>query len=405
MSSLTREIIEERTGLKVKFKTEEQLYALLDLLTELLPKRVAAAEAADADAAEAEKPKKVKKAKKAAATSDADSDLLAPVDASAATGDVPTLGATDSLRFNKYRLATLDAAHCVGRKIDEANTIVGTCPGDDGANGKVFPEIQCSKKPIPGSRLCAVCAKNEAEYLANPSKTGRWRGRLDEPLFHRSFVVGCDWFWSKYPEGIEGARRPADDSASSTAAEKPKKVKKAKAVETAPAPAPAEAEAAVEAEPIAETEPVAEKPKKVKKAKAVETAPAPAEPVAEAATEAEPVAEKPKKVKKAKAVEPAPAPAPAPAEAETDSTSDAEAAAPVAKPVRKASVAVAGASKDVEWVTFISDGVVLIRHTKTGNVYQCDRSKHRLEDMVLRDKHEGKWRDGRLDPYADEDDE
>ena len=87
---------------------------------------------------------------------------------------------------------------------------------------------------------------------------------------------------------------------------------------------------------------------------------------------------------------------------------------PVAEPVaetvkakksKKTSVAADGGAKAVEWVTFLSDGIPLIRNTKTGNVYQCDRTKHRLEDMVQRDKFEGKWRDGRLDPYANEEDE
>lgn len=382
--SLTSEIIFERTGLNIVFKTEEQLYALQDLLNTALPARAAVAEpvaepvAEAAPAAEAApvaapvaapEPKKVKKAKKAPAPAEPEAEvaLLAPVDAVPAAAaapdaatDAPVLGATDSLRDNKYRLTVLNPTFCCGRKIDEANTIVGTRPGDDGANGKVFPEIQCSKKPVAGSRLCAICAKNEAEYLANPTKPGRWRGRLDEPLFARSFVVGCEWFWSKYPEGIEGARPAAAAAAvAEVAAEKPKKTKKAK---SAKAEEPAAAAAA--AEPVAE-------------------------PVAE------PAADKPKKVKKAKAEK---------AEAAEEVVAEAEAPAPAPMP-RKVAVAADGAAKEVEWVTFIVDGTVLIRHTKTANVYQCDRSKHRLEDMVQRDKFEGKWRDGRLDPYADEEDE
>lgn len=349
--------------LKITFKNEEQAHALLEAL---LPKQsksktIAAAnpkEEAEAEAPPAEKPKKVKKAKVVTAT---EAELLAPADgdgaAAAAVADAPTLGATDEFRGNKYRLQTLNPALCAARKIDEASPIEGTRPGDAGAAGKVFPEAQCSKKPIAGGQLCATCAKKETEYLADTTKVPKgWYGRLDEELFHKSFVVGCEWFLSKYPSGIEGARPTAAAPKADAKAEKPKKAKKAPAP-----PSPTEEEAA----PPAEEEP--------------EVAP--------------PTKEKPKKAKKAPApieeVEPEVAP---PVKAE--------------KPVtKKASVAAAGAPKNVEWVTFLADGVLLIRHTKTGNVYQCDRSKHRLEDMVQRDKFEGKWREGRLDPYTDEEDE
>jgi hypothetical protein len=369
MSSLTREIITERTGLKVRFNTTEELLALRDLLLEHFPLAAPSV---------TEEPKKVKKAKKAAAES---ADLLIPADCdSAGSSTLLALGATDPFRSNKYRLQSLNPGFCVGRKIDETNPILGTRPGDTGANGKVFPESQCAKKPVAGSPMCAICAKKEAEYLADTSKVPKgWYGRLDEPLFHKSFVVGCEWFLSKYPAGIEEA--PVTDA---PAAEKPKKAKKAKAAEPEVV-----AEAAPEAVAEAAPEAVAEKPKKIKKAKAAEPAP-------ETAPEA--AAEKPKKVKKAKAAEPEPAP-------EADTPESAPESAPAPKPVRKATVAATSAPRDVEWVTFISDGVPLIRNTKSSNVYQCDTSKHRLEDMVLRDKFEGKWRDGRLDPYAEEDEE
>ena len=51
------------------------------------------------------------------------------------------------------------------------------------------------------------------------------------------------------------------------------------------------------------------------------------------------------------------------------------------------------------------EGVPLIRNTKSNNCYQCDLTKHRLEERVQRDKYEGKWRKGRLDAYAEEDEE
>jgi hypothetical protein len=358
MSILTTEFIKAATGFKLKFNSYEELYPLFDFLTEHLPQRAPTLVVKeDVETA----PKKVKKAKKVSA---AEAELLAPADATdrgVADGTTPTLGATDPFRSNKYRLATLDPSHCLARKIDEANPIAGTRPGDDGANGKVFPETQCSKKAVPGGLLCATCAKKEAEYYADTAKVPKgWYGRLDAPLFHKSFVVGCEWFLTKYPMGI--AEAPITVAATSAITVEPTKAKKAK-------------KPAAESEPDTAVEPVAV-PVKAKKAKK----PA-AEPPESTATETTPV-----KMKKAVV--------------ESDG-------APVTKPVKvkKASVAVDGDAHVVEWVTFVFDGTPLVRHTKTGNVYQCDRTKHRLEDMVQRDKYEGKWRDGRLDPYADEDDE
>ncbi len=212
----------------------------------------------------------------------------------------------------------------------------------------------------------------------------QWYGRLDEPLFAKAYVVGCEWFWSKYPEGIEGAR----PDASVAPVVKVKKAPKA--------------------------EPVAEKAPKVKKAKKPEAeapadeapadeapadeAPADEAPAEEAPAEETPVkAKKPKKEKASKAV------------AEPEATAEEAEEAP-AKPVKpakatKATVADTSAARDVEWVSFMHEGVPLIRNTKTNNCYQCDLKEHRLEDMVQRDKYEGKWRKGRLDPYAEEDEE
>lgn len=365
MSEIThktlRATIQEKLDLKVKLTDLDQAYALLDLLKESLPKRKGASKpptpaSAFAEEAVVEEPKaaakpKVKKAKVVSAT---EAELLAPADddtAATATSSAAaaTLGATDEFRGNKYRLQAISPALCVGRRYDEKNPVVGTRTEDEGANGILFPELQCTKKPVAGCLLCTVCAKNEAEYKENPSKPPkRWYGRLDEPVYATARVIGSEWFLTKYPSGIEGARP-------STLAEKPKKAKK-----TATPPPPSEEE---EDEPAAAAPTTkAEKPKKVKKDKAP-TPPAEEEPAA----------------------------APAPAAKKPDA--------------KKASVASSTAPKDAEWVTFFSDGVLLIRHTKAGNVYQCDQSKHRLEDMVQRDKFEGKWRGGRLDPYGEEDEE
>jgi hypothetical protein len=375
-----RATIETELDLKVKFTSVEQAYDLLALLKALLPKKEKLAVEAAEDsvpmaAAKADKAAKPKKVKKATTVTADEAELLAPADADVAGGDVPTLGATDEFRGNKYRLQALNPALCVARKIDEANPIVGTRPGDEGAKGKVFPETQCSKKPIAGGLMCATCAKKETEYLADTEKVPKgWYGRLDEPLFHKAYVVGCDWFLTKYPSGIEGA----------AAAAAPTKSKKDKAPKAA---APAE-----EAAPAP--------PKKAKKAPKAEPE--------EAAEAAEEVVEAPapaKKSKKDKAPKAAPAAEAAEEEVEEAPAPPAKKPEAAPKPSKKATVASSGAAKEAEWVTFFADGTLLIRHSKTGNVYQCDQSKHRLEDMVQRDKFEGKWRGGRLDPYGEEDED
>jgi hypothetical protein len=277
---ITREFIKTQTGLKIKFNTEEQLYALLDLLTAHLPPRAAPEPVT--------KPK-IKKAKKVTSA------ILEPVDAdTSVSAPTVTLGATDSLRDNKYRVQVLNPELCLARKIDKENPVPGTRLGDIGAKIKFYPELQCSKRPVTGGALCTICARKEAEYLGDITKVpDAWFGRLDEPLFAKAGVVGCDAFWAKYPTGVPEASAPAasptEEPAVATAAEKPKKVKKAKV-----------AVAATE-EPVAATEePVAavqepEKPKKVKKVKVAVAEAAAPEPAA-----ASQESEKPKKVKKVK---------------------------------------------------------------------------------------------------------
>jgi len=360
-----RTTIQNELSLKIKFTDLEQAYALLALLSAQLPKKttpttsVETAEVPDAaaletaDAEEAAKPAKIKKIKKAKVVSVAEAELLAPADSGATAAvtltDAPTLGATDEFRANKYRLQTLARGLCVGRRYDEKNPIIGTRTCDEGANGILYPELQCTKKPLAGGPLCTTCLAREAEYMANPAKPPKsWYGRLDEPLYAKSRIIGSEWFLANYPSGIEGAAVEA--------AAAPAKTKKDKAPKTAPAAAETATEAA---------------PKKAKKEKTPKVAPTPVAEVEEAAEEAPAPAKKPD-------------------------------AAP--KP-KKATVASSGSAKEAEWVSFFADGTLLIRHSKTGNVYQCDQSKHRLEDMVQRDKFEGKWRGGRLDPYGEEDDE
>ena len=367
MSGITRDTIKAATGVKVKFRTDDELYMLFAYLSANLPKVPAAP---TASAAKEEKPAKAPKEPKAPKVPKAV--LLEPVDADASGGSAPTLGATDSLRANKYRVQILNPAHCVARKIDEENPLVGSRPDDDGSKGKIFPEIQCAKKPVAGCLLCTTCSKKETEYLADTSKPlKRWYGRLDEPMYANALVVGCEYFFKKYPAGLPDA--PVEELAEA----KPAKAKKAKA-----ATEPTE-------EPAAPAEP---KPAKAKKAEAEPEAAVEAAEVVEEAPK--PVkAKKPKKAKEAEAVEESAEEAPKPPKTEK----------PVAKPAK--SVSADGPARAIEWVTFLHDGVALIRHTKTDNVYQCDTSKRSLEDMVQRDKFEGKWRDGELDAYGEEDEE
>ena len=367
MSGITRDTIKAATGVKVKFRTDEELYALFAYLSANLPNPI-----------EAKEEKPAKKAKEPKAPKPTKAALLEPVDADASGGSAPTLGATDSLRTNKYRVQVLNPALCVARKIDEENPLVGSRPDDDGSKGKIFPEIQCSKKPVAGCLLCATCAKKETEYLADTSKPlKRWYGRLDEPMYAHALVVGCEYFFKKYPAGLPDA--PVEEPAPK--AKKPK----AKA-EAAP-----KAEAKVEAEE-APKPPKAKKPKKAKAEPTEEPAAEP-EPEPEPEAEPEPEPEEPKPAKKPKKAKAEPEPEKAEPKAEK----------PKAKPTK--SVSTTGPARAVEWVTFLHDGVALIRHTKTNNVYQCDTSKRALEDMVQRDKFEGKWVDGELDAYGEEDEE
>ena len=235
----------------------------------------AAPAAGGAGAAAEEKPKKARKAKTAQAQqTKAEDPLLLPVDMPAPAA--PSLEAVramlapapevaaDPLRNHKYRLHDIDEHLCMGRKIDEDHPIEGTRKGDDGANGMFWPEKQCSKKPLPGQKLCKICAEKDADVKAGKPAHKQWYGRLDEPIYHNAKVIGCKHFFDKYPNGLKNdptsvpastdaapAAAPAVithvPAAAAPAAENPKKkVTKAKtaapaAVPAAAAPAPAEA--------------------------------------------------------------------------------------------------------------------------------------------------------------------
>ena len=48
------------------------------------------------------------------------------------------------------------------------------------------------------------------------------------------------------------------------------------------------------------------------------------------------------------------------------------------------------------------NGMALVRNLQNGNVYQANSEGSTYEEMVNKDKFEGRWIDGDLDPYANE---
>jgi hypothetical protein len=176
--------------------------------------------------------------------------LLAPVDAPAPAPKNTLVAAAAPAVENKYRLAVVNPALCIARKIDKKAPIPGTRPEDAGSNGKFYPELQCSKKPVAGSKMCKICAEKhaEAQKPENAMKAiDSYYGLLDEKtLYWNSQIVGSDKFKAKYPKGLP--------SLATTDAAAP-----------APAPvAPVEKPVEKAAEPVAEAKPAAKKP--VKKA-------------------------------------------------------------------------------------------------------------------------------------------
>lgn len=68
----------------------------------------------------------------------------------------------------------------------------------------------------------------------------------------------------------------------------------------------------------------------------------------------------------------------------------------------KESVAVDTEVKECNWKTMFHNGMALIRNLKNGNVYQANSDFSTRAEMVMKDKFEGRWIDGDLDPYAEE---
>jgi len=277
--------------------------------------------------------------------------LLAPVDSDPATLAAPAVPVAaaafvrDAYATHKSRLAKIDEALCMGRKIDVDNPVAGTRKGDAGATFQIYPELQCSKKPLPGGKLCKICASKHDEYKANTSKIpARYYGLLNEPMFPRALVVGCDMFFANYPNGIECDPTTAPIKAATTAAPAPAaKAEAAPAATATPAPA-----AKAEAAPAAKVEEV-----KAKKPRAKKTV------------------------------------ASVPAEASTTASVAATETAPV----------------EPEWVAFLHDDRVHMRNTKDGRVYEAHPGKTDRLEKVNFESYQGRWRDGALDIYAPEKDE
>jgi hypothetical protein len=209
-----------------------------------------------------EKPKKSRKAtttKPKAKMDPVEEALLLPVDAEIVTAPAPVLvpvvvpipreimDTMDPLKKHKHRIQDIDHSLCMGRKIDEANPIEGTRKGDEGANGMFWPEKQCSKKPLPGQKLCKICAEKDNEVKAGKPAHKQYYGRLDEPLYWNAKVIGCKHFFDKYPKGLLNDPTTAPTTPVTVVADAPvttvsedkkpaKKATKAKAKTTAEAP-------------------------------------------------------------------------------------------------------------------------------------------------------------------------
>ena len=268
-SLIAAAILRLNTGDKLSEEQEEAFRAFLPTVA-TAPAPVPATEsAAPAPAESAEKPKpkrKVTKAKpvgaeepaaaEAAAAAAEPINLLLPADEAPAPAPAPApaaaapaaAGAFDrTLKSHASRIQVINHAKCMGRRLGD--TVAGTTK-ECGAPKLINHEKQCTSAPKAGEKLCATCAKYEAE------KTTKWQGRLDEAeLYPKAAVVGSGLFWDKYPNGIASDPTTipptAPATAPATALATPVKAKGKKA--TAPAPgAPKKATAAPAPEAVAE---------------------------------------------------------------------------------------------------------------------------------------------------------
>ena len=277
--------------------------------------------------------------------------------------------ADDPLRNHKYRLQSINATLCMGRKVDLKNKIEGTRKEDAGSNGIFWTEKQCSKAPETGAKLCRFCKDKDDEVKSGKTADKHWFGRLDEPIYFKACVVGCGDFFAKYPAGIPGdastappaeyvVKAPEGVVASKKRGPKPKAETVAAAAEVAVVPVPKAAAAEVAVVPV---------PKAAKAAKAA-------------------VAKKEK--------------APTAAAAKTKKVTVAKTAA----------VAI-----EADWVVLMYEGRVVARNTKTNNVYEIDADivdeGADIGKLVKKNDYIGVWKSGAVDAYdlagataADEDD-
>ena len=148
----------------------------------------------------------------------------------------------DALRTHRYRIAVPDPKFCMARRWNEDAPIPGTETSAETSKGKIYPEQQCTRFPVQGTKICATCVKAEQAYMSNPESppvaAKRWRGRLDGPMFANAPFLGSDLFWKKYPQGLPGdstTAAPADWLSANATKAKPKaKAATAAVITTAP---------------------------------------------------------------------------------------------------------------------------------------------------------------------------
>jgi hypothetical protein len=61
-----------------------------------------------------------------------------------------------------------------------------------------------------------------------------------------------------------------------------------------------------------------------------------------------------------------------------------------------------GPAIDMEWLALQHDGIPMIRNIKNGKVYRADLNKEG-DDMIIWSQFIGRWKDGEIDYYAEED--
>jgi hypothetical protein len=267
--------------------------------------------------------------------------------------------ADDPLRNHKYRLQSINATLCMGRKLDLKNQIAGTRKDDAGSNGIFWTEKQCSKAPETGEKLCRFCKDKDDEVKSGKTADKHWFGRLDEPIYFKACIVGCGDFFVKYPAGIPG------DVSTAPPAEYVVKAPEGVVASKKRGPKPkAEAAKPAAAKPAAEAAPIAPK--------AVDAA-------AEVVAVVVPKAAKAAVAKKEKAP------------AATTKTKKVTVAKTAAVPI------------EADWVVLMYEGRVVARNTKTNYVYEIDADivdeGADIGKLVKKNDYIGVWKSGAVDAY------